>query len=112
MAWPHRCNKEKGDVLYHDFPMEFGTFLDYTRGLSFDEEPGYCYLSGISSRIMTKSSTGVPHWARALDPAVHWYTYWTDEGESQNKTTKGCAKKRPFGGPRVSCEGTRGPELR
>ncbi|KAJ6620908.1 kinase-like protein [Mycena sp. CBHHK59/15] len=32
------------DVLCHAFPLEFGTFLDYTRGLSFDEEPDYCYL--------------------------------------------------------------------
>ncbi|KAJ7884776.1 hypothetical protein B0H14DRAFT_2215271, partial [Mycena olivaceomarginata] len=32
------------DVLCHGFPVEFGTFLDYTRGLSFDEEPDCCYL--------------------------------------------------------------------
>lgn len=35
------------DVLCHDFPIEFGTFLDYTLGLSFDEEPDYCYLRNL-----------------------------------------------------------------
>ncbi|KAJ7914640.1 hypothetical protein B0H13DRAFT_2325090 [Mycena leptocephala] len=34
------------DGLCRGFPVEFGTFLDYTRGLGFDEEPDYSYWTG------------------------------------------------------------------
>jgi casein kinase I family protein HRR25 len=32
------------DLLCHEFPNEFGIFLNYTHTLHFDDKPDYSYL--------------------------------------------------------------------
>ena len=42
------------DVLCRGYPQEFSTFLNYTRGLRFEDKPDYSYLRKLFSAIVAK----------------------------------------------------------
>jgi len=42
------------DVLCRGYPQEFATFLNYTRGLRFEDKPDYSYLRKLFSTIVAK----------------------------------------------------------
>jgi len=42
------------DVLCRGYPQEFATFLNYTRGLRFEDKPDYSYLRKLFSAIVAK----------------------------------------------------------
>jgi len=42
------------DVLCRNYPQEFATFLNYTRGLRFEDKPDYSYLRKLFSAIVAK----------------------------------------------------------
>lgn len=42
------------DVLCRGYPQEFATFLNYTRGLRFEDKPDYSYLRKLFSTIVQK----------------------------------------------------------
>ncbi|KAJ7508150.1 kinase-like protein [Mycena galericulata] len=54
----HRIMQEKmnisTDLLCRGYPVEFGTFLDYTRELSFDGAPDYSYLRKLFRDIFVR----------------------------------------------------------
>ena len=47
-------NKEENGSLElcHGFPVEFGSFLDYSRSLSFDAKPDYHYLFDLFDNLL------------------------------------------------------------
>jgi len=42
------------DVLCRGYPQEFATFLNYTRGLRFEDKPDYSYLRKLFSAIVAR----------------------------------------------------------
>merc|ERR1719171_2833263 len=44
------------DVLCRGYPQEFATFLNYTRGLRFEDKPDYSYLRKLFTTIVQKES--------------------------------------------------------
>merc|ERR1712216_185583 len=42
------------DVLCRGYPQEFSTFLNYTRGLRFEDKPDYSYLRKLFSAIVAR----------------------------------------------------------
>ena len=39
-----------GEELYNGLPGEFATYINYTRGLAFDDRPDYAYLRQLFRR--------------------------------------------------------------
>jgi serine/threonine protein kinase len=53
-------NKEENGSLElcHGFPVEFGSFLDYSRSLSFDAKPDYHYLFDLFDNLLLQQGIG------------------------------------------------------
>ena len=53
------CEKKKStsaEELCSGFPSEFATYINYTRKLTFEQDPDYDYLKGLFKTIMEKNN--------------------------------------------------------
>ena len=60
------------ESLCRDLPGEFAAYLNYCRGLKFEEEPDYQYLKGLFSQLAVKLGIeydGVFDWSDSSDEA-------------------------------------------
>jgi serine/threonine protein kinase len=49
------------DVLCDGLPVAFGSFLDYSRSLSFDAKPNYPYLFDLFDNLLSQEGLDGPH---------------------------------------------------
>jgi serine/threonine protein kinase len=66
-------NKEENGSheLCHGFPVEFGSFLDYSRSLSFDAKPDYHYLFDLFDNLLLQQGIqGLD--GQHADPTFDW----------------------------------------
>lgn len=73
------------DELCQDLPSQFLTYLEYCRGLSFEETPDYDYLRGLFRDLLVettvdeavaKCAVAATPLPRKIRPAPIWRGYW------------------------------------
>jgi hypothetical protein len=69
------------DALCSGLPDEFGTFLQYTRALQFDEKPNYSYLRGLFGSLCAREEY-------QYDSVFDWSSVGSNGQDNRSCSTK------------------------